>query len=251
MRLISWNTNGLRATIKNNDFEWLKIYKPDFLALQESKLQESQIPKEIYDFGFKDITFNCAERAGYSGVMTLAKMKLESYKGKFFEDSEGRVLEHHYGNVVIFNIYFPNGQKDELRLAYKMDFYEAFLTYLLDLRKAGKKIIICGDVNTAHEEIDLTHPKANSKTSGFLEIERVWITKLLEHGFIDTFRFLHPEEVKYSWWSYRARARERNVGWRIDYFFISEDLKDNLEAAFILNDVYGSDHCPVGIDINL
>lgn len=251
MRLISWNTNGLRATLKNDDLTWLKKYKPDFLALQETKLQESQIPKEIYDLGFKDITFNCAERAGYSGVMTLSKMKFETYKGRFFEDSEGRVLEHNYGDVAIFNIYFPNGQKDDLRLAYKMDFYAAFLTYLLDLRKAGKKIIICGDVNTAHEEIDLTHPKANSKTSGFLEIERAWISELLKHGFIDTFRFLHPEEVKYSWWSYRARARERNVGWRIDYFFISEDLKENLEAAFILNDIYGSDHCPVGIDINL
>lgn len=251
MRLISWNINGLRATLKNGDFEWLKFYKPDFLGLQETKLQPSQIPQEVYELGFSNISFNCAQKAGYSGVMSLSKSEFQTCNCQFFDDNEGRVLEHHYKDIVIFNIYFPNGQKDDERLNYKLEFYNELLKYVIKLRNEGKKIIICGDVNTAHNEIDLKNPKANSKTSGFLTIERDWITQLLQSGFIDSFRFLHPNEVKYSWWSYRFNSRAKNIGWRIDYFFISEDLKESLKNAFILNDVLGSDHCPVGIDIEI
>jgi exodeoxyribonuclease-3 len=166
--------------------------------------------------------------------------------------NEGRIIENHYGDIVIFGIYFPNGQKDEQRLSYKMKFYDDFLDYCDSLRDEGKSIIFCGDVNTAHKEIDLKNPKANSKTSGFLPIERAWIDKVIEHGYIDTFRYVHGDvKDAYSWWSYRSGARAKNIGWRIDYFFVSDDLAECLEDAFILEDIMGSDHCPVGIRLSL
>lgn len=251
MKLISWNTNGLRATLKNGDFAWLSEVKPDFLAIQETKLSESQIPAEIYNLGFKNIDTNSAQKAGYSGVMSLYNFECKTYKSLFFDDIEGRVLQHDFKDISLFNIYFPNGQKDENRLNFKMEFYAKFLAYLDELLKQGRKIIICGDVNTAHREIDLKNPKANSQTSGFLPIERAWIDELLNHGFIDTFREINGDKIAYSWWSYRFNARAKNVGWRIDYFFISENLKQNLKDAFILGEIKGSDHCPVGIEIEI
>ena len=160
-------------------------------------------------------------------------------------------MQHDFNEISLFNIYFPNGQKDENRLNFKMEFYDKFLIYLDKLKKQGRKIIICGDVNTAHREIDLKNPKSNSDRSGFLPIERAWIDKLLSHGFVDTFRAINGDKIAYSWWSYRFNARAKNAGWRIDYFFISEDLRENLTNAFILDDIKGSDHCPVGIEINL
>ena len=251
MRLISWNVNGLRAVVVKDGFAWLDEYKPDFLGIQETKLQEDQIPKEIYSLGFENLSINSATRAGYSGVMSLHNFPCATHKSLFFDDSEGRVLEHNFGDISLFNIYFPNGQKDDERLKFKLEFYAKFLAYLDELRKNGRKIIICGDVNTAHREIDLKNPKANANTSGFLKIEREWIDELLSHGFIDTFRAVRGDEVAYSWWSYRFNARAKNVGWRIDYFFISEDLRANLKDAFILSEITGSDHCPVGIDIEI
>ena len=165
---------------------------------------------------------------------------------------EGRILEHHFGDVVLFNVYFPNGQQSEERLAHKMKFYSDFLAHTEALRAEGKGIIICGDVNTAHRAIDLKNPKANEDTSGFLPIERAWIDTLLDKGYIDTFRHIHGDITDaYSWWSYRFGARERNVGWRIDYFFISKELEPRLKDAFILSHIEGSDHCPVGIEIDL
>jgi len=165
---------------------------------------------------------------------------------------EGRILEHHFGDVVLFNVYFPNGQQSEERLAHKMKFYSDFLAHTEALRAEGKGIIICGDVNTAHRAIDLKNPKANEDTSGFLPIERAWIDTLLSKGYIDTFRHIHGDITDaYSWWSYRFSARERNVGWRIDYFFISKELEPRLKDAFILSHIEGSDHCPVGIEIDL
>ena len=251
MRLISWNVNGLRAVVAKNGFSWLDEFKPDFLGIQETKLQENQIPKEIYNLGFKNLSLNSAKQAGYSGVMSLYNFDCFTHKSLFFDDTEGRVLQHDFKDITLFNIYFPNGQKDDERLKFKLEFYAKFLTYLDELQKLGRKIIICGDVNTAHREIDLKNPKANSQTSGFLAVERAWIDELLRHGFIDTFRAVHGDEVAYSWWSYRFNARAKNVGWRIDYFFISEDLRANLKDAFILSEITGSDHCPVGIDIEI
>lgn len=252
MKLISWNVNGLRAVVSKDCLKWIDEQRPDFLAFQEIKVKQDDIPSEIYNLGFDDISVNSGLRAGYSGVMSLCKFKPITNKGMFFDDSEGRVLEHRFNDVVIFNIYFPNGQKDEQRLSYKMDFYKAFLEYCDEILKDGKQIIICGDVNTAHKEIDLKNPKANSKTSGFLPIERAWIDELLSHGFIDTFRHINGDVADaYSWWSYRFSARAKNIGWRIDYFFISSGLKNSLKDAFILSDVMGSDHCPVGIEIDI
>ena len=252
MKLISWNVNGLRAVVAKDGFGWLDEVKPDFLGLQEIKVKEDDVPKEIYNLGFKDISVNSGARAGYSGVMSLAKFDVQTQKAAFFDDTEGRVLEHRFDDIVLFNIYFPNGQKDDERLAFKMDFYEKFLTYCKELVKSGKEVIFCGDVNTAHREIDLKNPKANSKTSGFLPIERAWIDEVLKSGFIDTFRAVNGDvENAYSWWSYRFNARAKNVGWRIDYFFISQGLKDRLKDAFILPEIAGSDHCPVGIEIEI
>lgn len=252
MRLISWNVNGLRAVVNKNGFEWLRDFGVDYIGLQEIKAKDDQIPKEIYNLGFDNIVLNSAQKAGYSGVMSMAKFGYESNKCRFFEDSEGRVLEHRFGNIVLFNIYFPNGQQGDDRLEYKMAFYDKFLEYIKELNASGLEIIFCGDVNTAHREIDLKNPKANAKTSGFLPVERAWIDRVIEAGFIDTFRYIHGDiEGAYSWWSYRFNARSKNVGWRIDYFFISKGLKEKLKDAFILNEIEGSDHCPVGIDIDL
>ncbi len=252
MTLISWNINGLRAICDKGALEWIGREKPDFVGFQEIKADESKFPKAVYELGYKNVFSNSAARAGYSGVMSLCDFECESVKCEFAEDSEGRVLEHRLKNAILFNIYFPNGQKDEVRLAYKMKFYADFLAYLKKLLAKGEKIIICGDVNTAHREIDLTHPKANAGTSGFLPIERAWIDELLAAGFIDTFRAIHGDEPeKYSWWSYRMKSREKNVGWRIDYFFISENLRGALKNAFIRDEIFGSDHAPVGIELDI
>ena len=252
MKLMSWNVNGLRAICDKNGLDWILKEKIDFLGFQEIKAHKEQIPKKIYELGFEHLYSNSAKRAGYSGVMSLCNFESEVRECDFFEDDEGRVLEHRFKNFILFNIYFPNGQKDEQRLNFKMKFYTDFLSYLEKLLKEGKEIIICGDVNTAHKEIDLTHPKANQNTSGFLPIERAWIDSLLKLGFIDTFREIHGTiKEKYSWWSYRMKARERNVGWRIDYFFISKNLKSKLKDAFIREDIFGSDHAPVGIELDI
>ncbi len=252
LRLISWNVNGLRAVVNKDGFSWLGEYRPDFLALQEIKASEDKIPAEIYNLGFDNISVNSAKRAGYSGVMSLSNLKTQNLKSQFFDDDEGRVLEHRFDNIHLFNIYFPNGQQGDERLGYKMDFYDKFLVYINALVSEGKGVIFCGDVNTAHKEIDLKNPKANAKTSGFLPCEREWIDRVVESGFIDSFRFINGDvKDAYSWWSYRFNARAKNIGWRIDYFFISENLKDRLKDAFILGSIDGSDHCPVGIDIDL
>ncbi|MBZ7986704.1 exodeoxyribonuclease III [Campylobacter canadensis] len=253
MRFISWNVNGLRAISQKESFiSDVKSFNCDFLGIQEIKAKEEQFPKIINELGFKQIQANSAQRAGYSGVMSFLNFDCISNKALFCDDNEGRVLEHSFNDCVLFNIYFPNGQSSDERLDYKMKFYDDFLLYLKKLLALDKKIIICGDVNTAHRAIDLTHPKANEKTSGFLPIERAWIDELLKAGFCDSFRYVNGDiENKYSWWSYRANARVKNVGWRIDYFFVSNNLKDKIKDAFILDNIYGSDHCPVGIDIDL
>ena len=193
-----------------------------------------------------------AEKKGYSGTTVLTKTGPENIIHGFGNpkfDNEGRVVMAQYEKFIVFSVYFPNGQKNDERLAYKLDFYRAFFDYCEELRKEGHSLIICGDYNTAHTEIDLANPKQNEKTSGFLPIEREWLDRIVEMGYIDTFREFHPEPEQYSWWSYRTRARDRNIGWRIDYVFITE-LKPHLKEAFILSDVMGSDHCPVGITLD-
>ena len=254
MKLISWNVNGIRAVANKNAFAWVDAFAPDVLCLQEIKAEAEQIPEPLFSHAFTCKHVNSASKKGYSGTMSFSTLPFEKTDTAWHIDHthEGRILEHHFGDVVLFNVYFPNGQQSEERLAHKMKFYSDFLAHTEALRKEGKGIIICGDVNTAHRAIDLKNPKANEDTSGFLPIERAWIDRLLEKGYIDTFRHIHGDITDaYSWWSYRFGARERNVGWRIDYFFISKELEPRLKDAFILSHIGGSDHCPVGIEIDL
>jgi len=254
MKLISWNVNGIRAIANKNAFAWVDAFAPDVLCLQEIKAEAEQIPEPLFSHAFKCKHVNSASKKGYSGTMSFSTLPFEKTDTAWHIDHthEGRILEHHFGDVVLFNVYFPNGQQSEERLSHKMKFYSDFLAHTEALRKEGKGIIICGDVNTAHRAIDLKNPKSNEDTSGFLPIERAWIDALLDHGYIDTFRHIHGDITDaYSWWSYRFGARERNVGWRIDYFFISKELEPRLKDAFILSHIEGSDHCPVGIEIDL
>ncbi len=254
IEIISWNVNGIRAVADKAALKWVDERRPDILCLQEIKATEAQIPSGLFALDYPAVTVNSAEKKGYSGTMTFSSMLPDRIDTRSDIDlhNEGRIVEHHYADLVVFNVYFPNGQKDEERLHYKLGFYDRFLEYCESLRETGKSIVICGDVNTAHRPIDLKNPKSNEKTSGFLPIERAWIDKLIEHGYIDTFRYVHGDkEEEYSWWSYRFSARTKNVGWRIDYCFISEELAECLEDAFILQEITGSDHCPVGIRLNL
>ncbi len=254
-KLYSWNVNGLRAAIRNGFIDFMNEYKPDVLGVQEIKLQEKQIPNELILLEKNySIIWNFAERKGYSGTAVFVKKGFEpiSSKNKFESEilsKEGRIIELEYREFTFFNIYFPNGQMSEERLKYKLDFYDAALEYFDSLRSKGKKLIITGDYNTAHKEIDLANPKANENRSGFLPVERKWIDKFISHGYIDTFRYFHKEPEKYTWWTYRFKAREKNIGWRIDYFFVSEDLIDNVKDSYILSNVYGSDHCPIVLEI--
>jgi len=242
----------LRAIYKKNFLEWFDSEQADIYCIQETKSHLDQLPKKLIDRPDYNGYLAQAERKGYSGVALWSKVKPEkvSYElGLPRFDNEGRLIEAEYKEFTLFNVYFPNGKASKERLQYKMDYYETFLKRMSDLLQEDRKIVICGDVNTAHKEIDLARPKENEKVSGFLQVEREWIDRLLDLGFIDTFRYFQNEPGHYSWWDYKTRARERNVGWRIDYFFISNNLKENLNSAFIESEVMGSDHCPIGIDL--
>jgi exodeoxyribonuclease-3 len=253
MKLLSWNVNGLRAVHKKGFMDWLASAGPDALCLQEVKCLPEQVPEDIARARDYFFDINSAEKKGYSGVATLSRIqptRVDKGFGVSQFDSEGRVLVYSYPSFTLFNIYFPNGKMNSDRLEFKMGFYEQLLKVIEEYRKRGEdKIVICGDVNTAHAEIDLALPKENSGVSGFLPRERAWIDKLLSRGFVDTFREFEKTPGHYSWWDMVTRARERNVGWRIDYFFISENLRPHLKNAFILPEVFGSDHCPVGIEL--
>lgn len=253
MKIYSWNVNGLRAVSKKGFFEWAGSVEPDILCIQETKLQEGNLDDNLKYIGDYEAYFSFADKKGYSGVATYTKHKpINVSHGIGIErfDSEGRILITEFEEFTLLNIYFPNGQMSEERLQYKLEFYDAILDFSNNLVKSGKKLIICGDYNTAHTEIDIKNAKSNEKTSGFLPIERAWMDKFISNGYTDSFRYLHPELIMYSWWSYMFKSRERNTGWRIDYHFISNNLLDDLVNADILNDVYGSDHCPVTIELN-
>ncbi|MBD3290035.1 exodeoxyribonuclease III [candidate division KSB1 bacterium] len=254
IRLLSWNVNGIRAVDRKNALDWFFEEKPDIFCLQETKAHPDQLPDRLTQMDGYHIFFSSAEKKGYSGVALYTKIKPLKVKYGFgLEkfDNEGRVIIAEYDHFVLINVYFPNGKQSKERLQYKMDFYDAYLDYADSLKADGKKIVMCGDVNTAHKEIDLAHPKANEKSSGFLPIERAWIDKMITSGYLDTFRMFNDQPEQYTWWDVRTRARERNIGWRIDYFFISVNLKNNIENAFILPEIMGSDHCPIGIELNI
>jgi len=253
-KFISWNVNGIRAVDKKEALKWIDEANIDILSLQEIKAQKEQIPTTIFDKNYENSHINSSSKKGQSGVALYTDIKPIHQDITSHVDilDEGRINEFHFKNIAFFNVYFPNGQRNEERLKYKMAFYDRFLDHLQNLRTEGKSIIVCGDVNTAHTAIDLARPKANENTSGFLKCERDWMDKFVSCGYVDTFRHIHDDKPdNYSWWSYRANARANNVGWRIDYFFVSEDLKNNIKDAYILDKIMGSDHCPVGLEIKI
>jgi len=252
LKLISWNVNGIRAVAKKGFHDWFKNENPDVLCIQETKAWEEQLDDSLTNIDGYTSFFCQGERKGYSGTALYTKEKPISVKKGFGIkefDNEGRIIIAEYKEFTLYNIYYPNGKARAERLKYKMDFYEAFQNHAVDQVKNGKKIVICGDVNTAHKEIDLARPKPNEKVSGFLPEERAWIDTFLAEGFVDTLRMFNDKPEIYTWWDMVTRARERNVGWRIDYFYISENLKKNISNAFVLQDVMGSDHCPIGIEM--
>ncbi len=252
--ILSWNVNGIRAAKGKGLLEWLGQQSPDILCLQETKAHPEQLDPDLLAPAGYHTYWNYPERKGYSGVATFSREEPHRVWYDFEEmglDLEGRIIGTDYVDFYLFNVYFPNGKKDDIRLRYKMAFYEALLRYTDELKAQGHRIVIGGDVNTAHRPIDLARPRENEKISGFLPIEREWIDKLLAHGYIDTFRHFNQEPGWYTWWDLKSGARERNVGWRIDYFFISENLLPALADAFILPSVTGSDHCPIGIRLEI
>ena len=250
MRIYSFNVNGLRAILKKDFLTWVESCQPDILCLQETKLSDKDFSIDIP--GYHQY-YSCAEKKGYSGTAIFSKSEpiaVTEGIGVEEHDHEGRTLIAEYENFYLVCVYVPNSQDELRRLDYRQVWNKAFEDFVSSL-KERKPLVFCGDLNVAHQEIDIRNPKTNVRNAGFTIEERNDFSRLLSRGFIDTFRYLHPEEVKYSWWSYRFKAREKNVGWRIDYFVISEDLKDKLKSAEIHNEVFGSDHCPVSIDIDL
>lgn len=251
MKLLSWNVNGIRAVMKKGFMDFVYDFDPDILCIQETKMQEGQaeVPLEGYH------QYWCsADRKGYSGTAVFTKGKPLSVSyglGIDIHDHEGRLITCEYENFYLVNVYVPNSQNELKRLDYRMEWEDDFLSFLKGLENS-KPVIACGDFNVAHKEIDLKNPKSNRGNAGFSDEEREKMSALQDAGFIDTWRYFNPDlEGVYSWWSYRFRARENNAGWRIDYFLVSESLKDLLSSADILTDVYGSDHCPVALDINI
>lgn len=254
IEILSWNVNGIRAVEKKGFLDWLHKTSPHILCLQETKAHVDQLSDALKDPKPYSVHWDSAERKGYSGVATFSNIQFKSVKnglGIDRFDREGRTLVSDFGDFVLFNVYFPNGQMNDDRLKFKMDFYDAMLETAKKVRRRGQGVIISGDVNTAHKPIDLARPKENEHTSGFLPQERAWIDKLVAAGFVDSLRVFRPEPDLYTWWDMKSRARERNVGWRIDYHFVSEDLASRLKDAYILPEVTGSDHCPVGIKLQI
>ncbi|MBL76505.1 MAG: exodeoxyribonuclease III [Chloroflexi bacterium] len=254
MNIISWNVNGLRAVSRKGFHEWIDVASPDVLCVQETKLSEDKLAPELREIAPYKSHFSFADRKGYSGVAIYSKsapVSVETTLSFSGFDDEGRHQFADFGDFILANIYFPNGRMSKERLDYKLAYYEAFLEYAKSIRSQGRNLVVCGDVNTAHREIDLARPKENSKVSGFLPVEREWMDKFLDSGFVDTFRMFDDSPEKYSWWSQRARARERNVGWRLDYFFVNEEFAPKVTRASIVTDVIGSDHCPVEIELDI
>lgn len=262
MRIISWNVNGLRANVKKGGFDWFLNEGPDIYCIQETKSQAEQLEEGVRNPpGYHSYFDHSKGRKGYSGVAVYSKVKPDKVEyglGINELDQEGRFIGLFYekgfvkdiDRVALFNVYFPNGGGGPERLKFKLEYYDKFLKYINGLKKKGYEIIFCGDVNTAHKEIDLARPKENVENTGFLPIERAWIDKVIDSGYTDMLRFTHPnDKEKYTYWDMKTFARDRNVGWRIDYFFVSEGLLKSVQKAKILDHVLGSDHCPIELDI--
>jgi exodeoxyribonuclease-3 len=252
VKIVTWNVNGIRAVLRKDALKSVLSWTPDLLCLQEIKARPDQLTAEQRDIPGYQVIWNPAERPGYSGVATFTReepMEFDLGMNASQFDVEGRVIRTRHPNFLLYNIYFPNGQRGKDRLSYKLDFYAHLLEACNSLHAAGEKIIITGDFNTAHMPIDLKNPKENEKNSGFLPEEREWVQKYLEHGFVDAYRQLYPEREQYTWWTYRSNARQRGIGWRIDYFLVSESLVPRVKDVIIRDDMPGSDHCPVELII--
>ncbi len=251
-RFASWNVNGIRAASRNGLVDFVENNDFDAILLQEVKAERKQIPEEFHHYGYYVEVFP-SEKKGYSGTMSMFRdksVKIRNGMGNSDFDSEGRVQVLEYGGFYLINTYFPNSQRGLTRLDYKIDFNEKFLRFSESLRRE-KPVIICGDFNVAHEEIDIARPNDNRKNAGFTQEERQWMTKLISTGYVDTFRMFNTEGEQYTWWTYRFNARERNIGWRIDYFIVSEELKKNVKNAGIMSGVPGSDHAPVFLELDI
>ncbi|MFA5360215.1 MAG: exodeoxyribonuclease III [Patescibacteria group bacterium] len=255
MKIISWNVNGIRAVVKKGFNDFLIKQSPDILCLQEIKINDEARAKEQFDFKSYKEYWHSAERPGYSGTAVLVKnnlsvVSIKNGVGKKEFDREGRVQTIEFKNFFLVNAYFPNSNHELTRLGFKLDFNKSFLKYTKNL-SSKKPVITTGDFNVAHQEIDLARPKDNVGNPGFTDQERQAMTKFLQAGFIDTFRYCHGNKIKYTWWSYRVGARAKNIGWRIDYFCVSKSIKNKIKKALILDQVMGSDHCPIGIEIKI
>lgn len=255
MRIISWNVNGLRSVLSKGAWDGVAELAADIICLQEIKAKTDQLTKAQADtFGKYHQFWNSAERLGYSGVATFCTIKPQAHFYAMDEDRfdrEGRLIRLDYPEFTILNVYVPNGKRDQMRLDYKLDFYDRLLQMCDELRGSGRNLIICGDINTAHRPIDLKNPKQNEKYSGFLPVERAWIDRYLEHGFVDIYREFFPDREQYTWWTVRVNARERNIGWRIDYFLISQGLTKYVNDVLIYDQILGSDHCPIGLELDI
>ncbi|MBI5126268.1 MAG: exodeoxyribonuclease III [Candidatus Taylorbacteria bacterium] len=254
MKIISWNVNGIRANIKKGGFDWLLQQNADIFCLQETKAHPDQLEDGVRSpAGYHAFFDHSKGRKGYSGVAVFSKeepLKVEYSLGVEALDQEGRFLALFFKDFVFINTYFPNGGGGPERLDFKLKFYDAFLKYINTLRKKGHEIIFCGDVNTAHTEIDLARPKENEKNTGFLPVERAWIDEVIGHGYTDIFRHLNPRATsRYTYWDMKTFARERNVGWRIDYFFVTPKILSKVKKADIMDTITGSDHCPILLEI--
>ena len=248
MKIISWNTNGLRACKEKGFDVFFEEQDADIFCVQETKMQEGQANLNVDGY---ELFMNSAEKKGYSGTLVYAKQKPISVSygidGEY--NDEGRIITLEYDRFYLVNAYVPNSQEELKRLDYRMDFEKKMRKYLIKLTK-NKSVVYCGDLNVAHQEIDIKNPKANEKNAGFSKEEREKMTELLDAGFVDTFRYLYPTKVEYSWWSYRFQARQKNIGWRLDYFIISDDLKKELKNSTIMTDVLGSDHAPIMLELD-
>jgi len=250
MRLLSWNVNGIRACFRKGLLSWVQAEAPDLLCLQETRAHKEQVEAELQAFSGYHAFWNPARRPGYSGVATFSRQPPDSVHvglGRPEFDVEGRVLTLEFGSLSVVNAYFPNSQRTHARLPYKLAFCQAMLDWLKALRARGQNVLVCGDYNIAHREIDLRNPRENQDNAGFLPEERAWMDQFLDSGFVDTFRSRCPEPGHYTWWSNRKGVREKNIGWRIDYVAADEDLDTRIRQSFHLPDVLGSDHCPVGV----
>lgn len=253
IKLISWNINGFRSIIKKSFWEFIDAYQPNVLCLQETKLSQYQIDPQYTHYKNYISYWNSAQdKKGYSGTaiyLNIAPINLVKFDINDTLNQEGRTILLEFQNFWLLNVYFPNGKQSKERLAFKLNFYERFLEKILKLEET-KPVIFCGDVNTAHKEIDLARPKENANVSGFLPIEREWIDKVISSGYIDAFRKFNNKPHQYTWWDYKTKARERNIGWRIDYFFVSRQLEEKIINSYHLTEVSGSDHCPIVLELN-